>query len=176
MNNQDQNKPLILLDLDGTLAKFPDGEILPGVREYFAANKDNHRYAICSNAGGVGLRFWQESEGFGEPTRFPTEIQARKHILEALREIDCEMCIYMCFAYQSKQTGIWSPIPAGQENNPEWGMAWRKPKPGMLLAALDYYQCAPADALFVGDWQEDREAAKAAGVPYIHADDFFKRR
>jgi phosphoglycolate phosphatase-like HAD superfamily hydrolase len=32
---------------------------------------------------------------------------------------------------------------------------------------LDHYRIAPAQALFVGDSDVDREAAQAAGVPFV---------
>lgn len=40
----------------------------------------------------------------------------------------------------------------------------RKPKPGMVLAALRDYGAAPEDCFLVGDSPRDIEAAQAAGV------------
>jgi phosphoglycolate phosphatase len=42
-----------------------------------------------------------------------------------------------------------------------------KPHPEPLLKVLDHYRIAPAEALFVGDSDVDREAAQAAGVPFV---------
>ena len=42
-----------------------------------------------------------------------------------------------------------------------------KPHPEPLLKVLDHYRLAPCEALFVGDSEVDRQAAAAAGVPFI---------
>lgn len=51
----------------------------------------------------------------------------------------------------------------------------RKPNPGMLLAAMAHFGVTPAQTLFVGDMETDREAARNAGVAYMDTDDFFGR-
>ncbi len=42
-----------------------------------------------------------------------------------------------------------------------------KPHPEPLLKVLDHYRIGPAQALFVGDSDVDRQAAAAAGVPFV---------
>ena len=42
-----------------------------------------------------------------------------------------------------------------------------KPHPDPLLKVLDHYGIAPGEALFVGDSEVDRQAAQAAGVPFV---------
>ena len=42
-----------------------------------------------------------------------------------------------------------------------------KPHPEPLLRILDHYRIAPHEALFVGDSDLDRQAAEAAGVPFV---------
>lgn len=42
-----------------------------------------------------------------------------------------------------------------------------KPHPEPLLRVLEHYGIAPAEALFVGDSDVDRQAAAAAGVPFV---------
>lgn len=49
---------------------------------------------------------------------------------------------------------------------------YRKPNPGMLLAAKHIYE--PNQCLYVGDRPEDEEAANAAGIPYKHRDKFLE--
>ena len=53
--------------------------------------------------------------------------------------------------------------------------SWRKPEPGMLLHAIQYFQVGLEETLFVGDRPEDEKAAKAAGVDFMWANDFFKQ-
>ena len=43
-----------------------------------------------------------------------------------------------------------------------------KPAPDLLFLALAQFDCAPAEACFVGDGRYDRAASEAAGVPYIN--------
>lgn len=50
---------------------------------------------------------------------------------------------------------------------------WRKPHPGMLQAAMNHYTISAVDTLYVGDRDEDKQAAEAAGVTFVHADEFF---
>ena len=42
-----------------------------------------------------------------------------------------------------------------------------KPHPEPLLRVLEHYRIAPGEALFVGDSDVDRQAAAAAGVPFV---------
>jgi histidinol-phosphate phosphatase family protein len=51
----------------------------------------------------------------------------------------------------------------------------RKPAPGAIQDALVRFQAQPQDCLFVGDQESDRLAAKAAGVPFQWAWEFFGR-
>lgn len=51
-------------------------------------------------------------------------------------------------------------MTAGKVQNP-------KPHPEPLLKVLEHYNITPAEALFVGDSDVDRQAAAAAGVPFI---------
>ena len=46
-------------------------------------------------------------------------------------------------------------------------VAHPKPHPEPLLKVLEHYRIAPAEALFVGDSEVDRQAAAAAGVPFV---------
>ena len=47
---------------------------------------------------------------------------------------------------------------------------FKKPDAGMLLAAMDIYGYKPEDTVFIGDMDVDEQAAKKAGVKFIHAD------
>jgi D-glycero-D-manno-heptose 1,7-bisphosphate phosphatase len=52
----------------------------------------------------------------------------------------------------------------------------RKPRPGFVLLALQEFGARAEDCLFVGDSSTDREAAETAGVAFVWADLFFRRR
>ncbi len=51
---------------------------------------------------------------------------------------------------------------------------WRKkPEPGMLLEWAAELEVSPANILYVGDSESDRQAAQAAGCQFAWADEFF---
>lgn len=183
------NYDLIIFDLDGTLAEFKTGVILPGVRKWFGEwrtlpRDERPRLALASNQGGIGLRYWMESEDFGNPSNYPTQQQVAEHVAKVMQGIglrERDMMNYMCFAYQSKRTGMWSPIPHDvvMSKNPRlinrWRDSHRKPNPGMLRDAVEDARARPAWTLMVGDWEEDAIAASAADVTFVWADEFFGR-
>lgn len=64
---------LIIFDVDGTLAERVGDALLPGVFAWFAAHGQEYKIALATNQGGVGLRYWMETDGFGEPGKYPDE-------------------------------------------------------------------------------------------------------
>lgn len=169
---------LIIFDLDGTLVKKWTDELLPGVEEFFSKCKS--AVAIATNQGRVGLRYWMEQDGFGEPDKFPTEEQ----VWERLRNVQAQLPTfvpYVSWAYQSKK-GAWGPqkvehdpFAGHNEIADGWRKDWRKPDPGMLLQAMAFACATPAETLMVGDMESDRLAAEAAGCAFAWADEFFGR-
>ena len=166
---------LIIFDIDGTLADWKTNELLPGVKEWFDANAPTTNIIGASNQGGVGLRYWMEREGFGDPMRYPRISSVDEHFEAVQRLLDHEFKVLRAYAYQS-QKGLWSPTPVGDEKTNEWRQDWRKPAPGMLLEAVRIFGVEPQEALMVGDSAEDQEAANRAGCAFAWADDFFGRR
>lgn len=170
-----ENIKLIIFDLDGTLADRDSGQLLPGVAEWFAANKDSYRFALATNQGAIGLRYWMERDGFGEPGKYPDETKIMARIEQVIGSVGAPLKVYVCFAYQAR-SGKWSPFPPGLEDRVEWMAAYRKPAPGMLLQAMrDAGIDDPSQALFVGNGPEDEEAAARAGIGFVQADEFFGR-
>jgi D-glycero-D-manno-heptose 1,7-bisphosphate phosphatase len=51
------------------------------------------------------------------------------------------------------------------------GCGCRKPEPGLLHEAMAFHRVGPGATLFVGDAGVDREAARRAGVAFLHVDD-----
>lgn len=168
---------LLLLDWDGTIAEFKTGVILPNVKETLASLPHDTSIAIVSNQGGVGLRHWMETDNFGNWDNYPTEAAIRSMFTDVLEELGIEARVYLCFAYQSKKTGAWSPIPieipADSIARSCWQESWRKPNAGMLLAAMEDFGVAKHETLMIGDWPEDMAAAEKAGCQFQWAWDFF---
>lgn len=156
-----KNDRLLVLDRDGTLNRSlgnrppshpTEIELRPGVAAKL------HRYAamgwrlvIITNQGGVA---------FG----YQTEAQARathEALLKALPvEVDAS---YLC-PHHPRGTIPRYAIPCPN----------RKPAPGAVLDALTRFDASAKDCLFVGDRDADQQAARAAGVPFAWASDFFE--
>ncbi len=51
----------------------------------------------------------------------------------------------------------------------------RKPLPGMLVEHIMKYDLDPAQCFMVGDHGNDKGAASRVGMPFVHADEFFKK-
>jgi HAD superfamily hydrolase (TIGR01662 family) len=49
----------------------------------------------------------------------------------------------------------------------------RKPSPAMLIEAMQWFGVEPEEVVMVGDWETDRQAAEAAGVEFVWAEEFF---
>lgn len=168
---------LIIFDVDGTLSEYKTRQILPNVRETLAVLPTGIKFAIASNQGGVGLRYWMETDKFGNAENYPTEWDVRAQIEKLLKELNLEANTYLSFAYQSKQSGKWNPMPLASETDLEsWRHDWRKPEAGMLLRAMSDFGVSPEETLFIGDWSEDEEASNAAKCAFQHADIFFGRK
>lgn len=177
---------LYIFDADGTLVEPWSIELLPGVEDWFRSigaldSINRPAIAIASNQGGVGCRYWMETGNWGDPEQFPTEEQAdtmyRDLGTSLGRLARTGIAVYTAFAYQSKK-GNWGPTPPNTRYINSWSQDWRKPSSGMLLQAMTLFSgwiSSPRDVLMVGDSEEDRLAAKAAGTEFMLADEFFVR-
>lgn len=155
---------LYLFDMDGTLIsgymdnpgkEYDVWEVLPGRSEKLAQliNRGN-KVAIVTNQGGVAFGFVDEQ-------------QAWMKIYEAARRCGLrpdETRTYACFYDVRGITPYDDPKQAER----------RKPSGKMILEAM--YDAAifdPGQVLMVGDREEDRKAAQAAGVSFQWAHVFF---
>lgn len=190
-----ENYDLIIFDLDGTLADRDTSELLPGVAEWFRDVRPSlgAKVVVASNQGGVGLRYWMESQGFGEPEKYPTAKDVEDHLDAVMSkcthdgfELDTAVLelgiddAWLAFAYQSKSSGKWAPTPDIYQSEyhsiyGRWDANFRKPAPGMLLDFMREYKVNADRTLMVGDSEEDSQAAATAGCEFIDADTFFGR-
>lgn len=163
---------LAIFDIDGTLTEItPEalarnprlvtpnalGEQQPiaGVVEKLAKLKRaGVQIALATNRGGVA---------WGYTTLEEAETLAR----EAATQCGIpDVPVYVC-PYHAKARGPRAVAAYAQEND------CRKPAPGMLLQAMEVIGIDPAETIFVGDMETDKEAAERAGVGFAWAGEFF---
>jgi HAD superfamily hydrolase (TIGR01662 family) len=167
---------LVVFDVDGTLAETYKTKLLPGVGGWFERRPAEPGVAIATNQGGVGLRYWMEHEGFGNPKAYPTRdrIIYRMRVLARLLRVPWKY-VYVAFAYRNKK-GEAGPVPPEFAEDPYWRHDWRKPEAGMIRQAMADQGVTASETLMVGDREDDRGAAELAGVAFMWADVFFGRR
>jgi hypothetical protein len=174
---------LHLFDADGTLWERDTGVLLPGVKvmcDYLLgvhnSGPGKMAFAICSNQGGVGLRLDMEHGNWGDnPQTLPVPgatVQRYEGLARMLFGSTSICPVYLAFRYiNSKGRPFYAP--PHPVNPLRWQPEWRKPAPGMLLHAMTQANVDPASTLFIGDSAEDSEAARNAGVAFVHRDTFF---
>ena len=176
-------KKLLLLDCDGTLrqpqsgAKFiqhpRDQEIIPG------ADKAIAHYAgkgwICvgiTNQGGVAAQLKSLDDAIAEQ-QFTLSLLPQLNSIFFCPDFEGKDCWYVSRGIEALSAARAFDIPwfAGLSGQ------FRKPDPGMLLAAhKNYVPGSPIfDAWFIGDRAEDEAAAVAAGINFLWADTWRNR-
>jgi len=163
---------LIMFDLDGTLTepksgeRFPktidDRRILPGREEKLLELSQNGiKMCIITNQGGAAWGIIDAVEMSDFLFSFCNQLQ-----------IDY---FFVCYRDTSEKARI-SPKTIKELTETDYYKEWdrRKPGPGMIEEGLDHFGIDRFDALFVGDRQEDRDAAENSGVDFQWAWDFFK--
>lgn len=170
---------LYLFDLDDTLIEgfmaltgapydYDRIAILPNRREVLADLRDaGHDVAIATNQGGVA---------FG----YQTVAQVREKLLRTAWMLGAggvplvrTSPVRKAVAPADVYVALHHPIATIERwQQPEhWN--WRKPGAGMLEQAMRDRGVEAAQAVYVGDMEVDEQAAKAAGVRYVHPDEFF---
>lgn len=154
---------LVCFDLDGTLstpivgdkrtghfrAHAHDWHLLPGRYDAIRALRDQHiQLAICTNQGSAAFNIMH-------PNDIKRAIDDAAYLLGIY-------LTYVCFDHPKGKNEKWA-----HESN------MRKPNPGMLYRAMEDAHTEPGRTLFVGDREEDAEAAHNAGCDFMKADQFF---
>ncbi|MFB6848993.1 D-glycero-alpha-D-manno-heptose-1,7-bisphosphate 7-phosphatase [Streptomyces sp. NPDC056373] len=141
----------VLLDRDGVLnVNRPDHVTDPGQWQWLPGAR-----TACARLAGLGVARFAVVTNQSVVGRGPlTE--------RGLRDIHDRMTADLAAA------GAPRPVVLHCPHLPETGCPCRKPRPGMLLQALNRLGVAPAEALLVGDHDTDLEAAAAAGCWSLH--------
>jgi D-glycero-D-manno-heptose 1,7-bisphosphate phosphatase len=145
-------RPALFLDRDGVLnadkgfvARVEDFEWMPGaidcVRRF---NALDYLVIIVTNQTGVAFDLYTESD----------IAAVHEHMLTDLAEAGAEIDrIYEC---------CWHPAATLTKYRRDSEL--RKPRPGMLLQAMEDFPIDKARSFLIGDKQSDVDAAAAAGV------------
>jgi beta-phosphoglucomutase-like phosphatase (HAD superfamily) len=175
----------VIFDSDGTLVESFKTTPLTGRAERIAAlQQDDKHVAICTNQAGP---LWREATGHVKYPDAAILVGNIKSIIDSLGlqgvhwyvSIGDERAIELLNGeenYQAAIERIKSRIE--EELDPEIihvsGLTiWRKPEPGMLLAAAQQLNLTVAQCLYVGDRDEDRQSAMAAQMEFKWSSIFF---
>ncbi|MSP49179.1 MAG: HAD family hydrolase [Alphaproteobacteria bacterium] len=143
----------VFLDRDGVLNRdldyvhSPDRfEPVPGAAEAIAwLNAGGRKVVFVTNQGGIGRGYYSEDQ----LTRFTRWIEAWLAERGALIE-----ATYYCPHHPTEGLGDYLQV-----------CGCRKPRPGMIQAAVGELALDPARCLLIGDQATDVAAAEAAGIP-----------
>jgi HAD superfamily hydrolase (TIGR01549 family) len=138
------------------------------------------RFAIATNQAGVSWR-----DATGDP-KFPSAAGVGRRIAALAKELpELEAAWWFVSIGGDSRLSIaperYRVLSAGVSRaarhlkvRTSSDPAWRKPNPGMLLAACAAMGCSPEDAVFIGDLGTDQEAAEAAGIMFCTPEELFK--
>jgi phosphoglycolate phosphatase-like HAD superfamily hydrolase len=170
-------RSLYIFDLDGTLAEKWETTLLAGVAD--VVPRLEGEIAVATNQAGVG---WYAVKG--DPYPPPSQVgqrlvavaQAVPRLEEALWlvSIGDERLSLPPERWRSMAAGVTGaaePLRVRTSSDP----SWRKPRPGMLLEACRTFDVPREEAVFIGDREDDAEAAEAADIDFVDADSFFDR-
>lgn len=154
---------LIIFDADGTLIDRKTHEFLPGVEEK-VLSLSCHK-AIATNQGGPACR----EQGWGD--KYPSTVQVLRIYKGLADKLGAKL--FICYLFITKDgMFVWPEGSLGKlDEDKEWFR--RKPKPGMLLEAMAFFNVPAYRTLMVGDSPTDKEAAKNAHCAFMWAKDFF---
>lgn len=177
---------LIMLDLDGTLVADALVEVSAGDGKtklerrqhelYTAPTLLDNRLNVLSRAAEEGDSFAIVTNQGGVAWGYHTQAECYERIACTLRQLAFfggrPFSVHVCFAHERATV---SGFKAGAER--------RKPSAAMLLEAVHAHDPPGSDwvsnvgrapgYVMVGNHQVDEEAALAAGIDYVSADEFF---
>ena len=170
---------LFVFDLDRTLVTMYGVDPLPGVRERLShLVSQGHVLAIATNQAGPA---WGLATGDPKYPAPESLMERFRQIAVALPETadvpwfvavgDTRLTLSAADYDVVKQRvgSVRGPLALHISADP----SWRKPEPGMLLAACRQVGVPLSETVFVGDSTTDADAARAAGVAFVSADEFF---
>lgn len=172
---------LYIFDLDGTLVKTYDTELLKNTvstLEHLSSKGD--KIAIATNQAGLAWRIATQDEKYPDVASLASRFCRIAQNLPVVQSIPWFVSLFderVTLSDTQYENLVLEMRSASGELNlqVQATVGWRKPEPGMLLAAAEYYQIHPDASIFIGDYPSDADAAAAAGMNFRWADTFFNR-
>lgn len=159
-----QHVDLVILDLDGTIVKPIVGQ--PKKPEFRANAEDweiiGDRWELIAGMQRVGLALAIATNQGGVAYHFLEPIAMHREVCKAAYMLGI-WNVQVCFAH-----------PKSNSNRFGFDSPMRKPRPGMLLRAMEDANATADRTLMVGDLDDDEKAAAAAGCRFMNADAFFR--
>jgi len=138
---------LVILDRDGTLNKRIPNSYLLKIDDIERPNDFHELAKLCNSGIKIGVVSNQACVS-KKLISHSSVITITKLVLKPILEIEGDS-IFIC-THQDFEN-----------------CTCRKPKPGLILKCLEYFDVNASDAIFVGDTEQDSEAAASAGVKFI---------
>ncbi len=172
-------------DFDSTLVKAFTAIPLPGVPQRIAALPPDQRLFIATNQAGPTFR------AVTGDTKYPTGQKVANQLADGLfacgllarleplilvataapQLVDSEGAAGR--AATDMEAALIRLVPGATVHLSSF-MTWRKPQPGMLQFAALVLGVSPAELLYIGDMETDRQAAAAAGAQYLDVADWMR--
>lgn len=149
----------VFLDRDGVInedkgyiKKIKDFKILPGVIKAISLLNKHDFLVICiTNQSGIGRGYFN----------FKELNKLHKYLNEKLKKKNCKIkSYYICPHHPKYAIGKYKVK-----------CKCRKPRPGLINNAIEFYKIDKKKSFMVGNSQTDKIAAKSAGIRF-----FFKRK
>jgi hypothetical protein len=177
--------------VDGAIAEKNTSALRIKASEYFAwlrVLQDKGRtvpsIALATNQPSVGWRYWAQEDSFvdglldvrydGGAAALPSQTDVHLRLLNIQAQIPLVTKLYVNYVAKS-DNGRYSPTPLECVDQPEWSRSWRKPNPGMVNAAINYFNCYDLSKVLVVGGEDDRLSAKGAGVQFMSPHEFWYR-
>ncbi len=145
-----RNKRLIIFDRDGCLNQKK--QLLNYVYrlEDFSIYQDVIPFLKLGNQAGINFAVATNQQGISKNLYTRKDVNAlHRHLIDLIGIKNLDFPIFTCPHLE------------------EMHCKCRKPKPGLLIQALEYFDIDKKDAIFIGDTDSDWEAAKAIELDFL---------
>jgi D-glycero-D-manno-heptose 1,7-bisphosphate phosphatase len=158
----------LLLDLDGTIRRPTSGKFIKdpndqepiegAIKAMEIYHQEGWTMIGITNQGGVAAGY----------KSLKSAIEEQQKTLEIFPRLSC---IYFCPDFKGRECFCVRKHSCVQIDKlyPDLIEQFRKPNSGMIFAALRAFAKEPTDILMVGDREEDKLAAKNAGINFLDA-------